>query len=110
MKTRTWIAATRRFALLAAALVLAACQSPPPPRPVVNVQAPPCDCSCAFRAVAPQVGKGCWVQNDVLVCPLVKRTLDIEPAYPSEDPRCEKLPDGSMRCEIVQEDAPLEGP
>ena len=84
--------------LLAAALVVA-CQSPPPP--VVNVQAPPCDCACNFKATTPQIGKGCHVQGDVLICPLVRRTLDIEPAYPSEDPRCERLPDGTMACEIV---------
>jgi hypothetical protein len=78
--------------------------------PQVNVDAPPCDCSCLFRASTPEIGKGCWVNGDVLVCPLVRRTLDIEPAYPSEDPRCEKLPDGSTRCEISQPDASLEVP
>ena len=73
------------------------CNRPPP---VVHVQAQPCECSCAFRAVAPQVGKGCWVQNDVLICPLVKRTLEIEPAYPDADPRCTKQEDGTLRCEV----------
>ena len=72
-----------------------ACQAPQ-----VHVQAPPCDCACEFRASAPQIGKGCYVNDDVLVCPLVRRTLDIEPAYPSVDPRCEKLEDGTMRCEV----------
>ncbi len=74
-----------------------ACQQAPP---VVNVQAPPCECGCAFKATAPQVGKGCWVNGDLLVCPLVRRDLEIEPAYPSEDPRCERLEDGSLRCAI----------
>ncbi len=73
-----------------------ACAEPP----VVNVPAQPCECACSFEARAPQVGKGCWVQNDVLICPLVKRTLDIEPAYPDADPRCEKQPDGTLRCEV----------
>ena len=88
-----------RSPLLAVAALLVACQSPPPP--VVNVQAPPCDCACNFKATTPQIGKGCHVQGDVLICPLVRRTLDIEPAYPSEDPRCERQPDGTMACEIV---------
>lgn len=74
-----------------------ACETPPP---VVNVEAPPCECACRFQASAPQIGKGCWVNGDVLVCPLVRRTLDIEPAYPSEDPRCETLESGEIRCEI----------
>jgi len=86
--------------LVAAVLVFAfGCQRPPP---VVNVEAPPCDCACSFRATAPEIGKGCWVQNDVLVCPLVKRTLEIEPAYPDADPRCERLEDGTLRCEVEQ--------
>ncbi len=100
MKTRTWIAATRRVALLAAALALAACQSAPPPRPVVNVQAPPCNCECAYAATAPQIGKGCWVEGDRLICPLVRRSIEVEPAYPSEDPRCERQPDGTLRCTV----------
>jgi len=70
------------------------------PPPVVNVQAPPCTCDCAFRATAPQVGKGCWVKGDLLVCPLVRRDLEIEPAYPSEDPRCHRLPSGEIQCRI----------
>lgn len=82
--------------LLALALpLLAACQNPQ-----VNVEAPPCDCSCSFAATAPQIGKGCYVSGDVLVCPLVRRTLEVEPAYPSEDPRCTKQPDGTLRCEV----------
>ena len=91
------------FALLL--LALPACWTPQ-----VNVDSQPCDCTCLFRASAPEIGKGCWVNGDVLVCPLVRRTLDIEPAYPSEDPRCEKLPDGSMRCEILQPDEGLQRP
>jgi len=83
--------------LLLLLLATSACQRPPP---VVNVQAPPCECACSFRAVAPSVGKGCWVKDDVLVCPLVKRTLEIEPAYPEDDPRCERQPDGTLRCEV----------
>ena len=88
-----------RPALLLAALAACAlaCQRPPP---VVNVQAPPCDCACSFRAVAPEIGKGCWVKGDVLVCPLVKRTLEIEPAYPEDDPRCQRQADGTLRCEV----------
>jgi len=74
-----------------------ACQTP---APVVNVEATPCECACSFEAKAPQVGKGCWVSGDHLVCPLVRRTLEIEPAYPSEDPRCEKQEDGTLRCEV----------
>ena len=90
-------------------LGLAACAQPPvvrvEPTPV-TVQAPEvaptcqCDCSSAFKARVPQIGSGCWVQDDVLVCPLVHRQLEVEPAYPGEDPRCEKLPDGSLRCEV----------
>ena len=80
--------------LFATALALG-CQAPS-----VHVQAPPCDCSCQFRATAPQVGKGCYVSDDVLICPLVRRTLDLEPAYPTEDPRCEKQADGTLRCEV----------
>jgi hypothetical protein len=77
--------------LLILALTSLACQQAPP---VVNVQAPPCECACAFKASAPQVGKGCWVSGDLMVCPLVRRDLEIEPAYPSEDPRCERLANG----------------
>jgi hypothetical protein len=40
------------------------------------------------------------VSGDHLVCPLVRRTLDIQPAYPSEDPRCEVQEDGTIRCEV----------
>ena len=85
--------------LVAGLLFVAAlgCQRPPP---VVNVQAPPCDCACSFRAVSPEIGRGCYVKDDVLVCPLVKRTLELEPAFPSDDPRCQKQPDGSLRCEV----------
>lgn len=92
------LAAALAAAVLAGASL--ACQTKPP---VVNVQAPPCECSCAheFRATAPQVGKGCYVQDDLLVCPLVRRTLDLEPAYPGEDPRCEGQPDGTIRCEVA---------
>jgi hypothetical protein len=77
-----------------------ACETPPPPPPVVNVEAPPCECACSFEAKAPEVGKGCWVSGDHLVCPLVRRTLEIEPAYPAEDPRCEPQEDGTIRCEV----------
>jgi hypothetical protein len=87
-----------RGLLLACALFAAACATP---APVVNVEAPPCECACEFRATAPQIGKGCVVDGDRLICPLVRRTLDIEPAYPAEDPRCEKQPDGTLRCEIT---------
>lgn len=96
-----WVARTPAPVLLAAALLLA-CKTPPPP--VVNVEAPPCECACRFKASVPQVGKGCWVNGDVLVCPLVRRDLDIEPAYPSEDPRCETLPSGEIRCEVHPSD------
>jgi len=85
--------------LVAAGVAALGCQHPPP---VVEVEAPPCECACSFRATAPEIGKGCWVQNDVLVCPLVKRTLEIEPAYPDIDPRCERLEDGTLRCEVEQ--------
>ncbi|NNL85659.1 MAG: hypothetical protein HKP27_08410 [Myxococcales bacterium] len=88
----------RALALSLVAAALAACQTP---APVVNVQAPPCDCACNFKATTPQIGKGCHVQGDVLICPLVRRTLDIEPAYPTEDPRCERQADGTMACEII---------
>jgi hypothetical protein len=83
-------------------LVAFACQQAPP---VVNVQAPPCECVCDFKATAPQVGKGCWVSGDRMVCPLVRRDLEIEPAYPSEDPRCERLPSGKLRCEVHSVDS-----
>jgi len=89
-------------ALLTLAPAILACQHEPP---IVNVQAPPCDCSCAFKATAPQVGKGCWVSGDMMVCPLVRRDLEIEPAYPSEDPRCERLPNGELRCAIHSGDS-----
>jgi hypothetical protein len=89
----------RLLGLWVGAIVLGGCQTK---APVVNVAAQPCECACSYRAVAPQIGKGCWVQNDVLVCPLVKRTLEIEPAYPEADPRCEKQEDGSLRCEVEQ--------
>lgn len=75
-----------------------ACQTP---APVVNVEAPPCECACQFKATTPEVGKGCWVQNDVMICPLVTRTLEIEPAYPGEDPRCTRQADGTLRCEVA---------
>ena len=77
------------------------CQTPSP-APQISVSTPPCDCSCSFEASAPQIGKGCHVQGDVLICPLVRRTLDIEPAYPSEDPRCTTQSDGSLVCSIVE--------
>ncbi|MDJ0788329.1 MAG: hypothetical protein QNK05_16095 [Myxococcota bacterium] len=93
MPGRTWLAC----GVLLGALASVACETPPP---VVNVEAPPCDCQCSFQATAPQVGKGCWVSGDKLVCPLVRRTLELEPAYPSEDPRCERQEDGSLRCEV----------
>ena len=86
----------RPFMLALALAMGLGCAKPP----VVNVPAQPCECACRFEATAPQIGKGCWVQNDVLICPLVKRTLDIEPAYPGADPRCTKQSDGSVRCEI----------
>ena len=98
-------------AISAALLSLLACAQPPvvkvEPTPI-TVAAPTvaptcqCDCSSAFRARVPQIGAGCWVQDDVLVCPLVSRNLEIEPAYPSADPRCQKLPDGSLRCEVQE--------
>ncbi len=82
---------------LAVACAALGCTTPPP---VVNIEAPPCECDCAFRATTPEIGRGCWVQGDVLVCPLVLKTIDIEPAYPEEDPRCEKQADGTLRCEV----------
>ncbi len=93
---------TRRLRAATLALALGAsaglgCTTPPP---VVHVQATPCECACEFRASAPQVGEGCWVSGDRLVCPLVRRTLEIEPAYPAADPRCERQPDGTLRCEV----------
>lgn len=72
------------------------------PAPVVNVEAPPCKCECSYKASAPEIGRGCHVQGDVLVCPLVRRTLEIEPAVPSEDPRCYPMPDGKTRCEVQE--------
>ena len=87
-----------RLLLLGSALLGAlACQTPPP---VVNVEATPCECACSFEAKAPQVGKGCWVSGDNLVCPLVRRSVEVEPAYPSEDPRCDRQEDGTLRCEV----------
>ncbi|UCE85350.1 MAG: hypothetical protein JSU66_13515 [Deltaproteobacteria bacterium] len=86
-----------RVVLAALACAVLACATPPP---VVNVEAPPCQCDCAFRATTPEIGRGCWVQGDVLVCPLVVKTIDIEPAYPGSDPRCEKQDDGTLRCEV----------
>lgn len=94
--------------MIVVALAAFACQQAPP---VVNVQAPPCECACDFKATAPQVGKGCWVNGDLLVCPLVRRDLEIEPAYPAEDPRCERLENGDLQCEIHPGDAlPPGGP
>jgi hypothetical protein len=94
------VSATVRLGILGIVLgsVAAGCQTP---APVVNVQAPPCECACDFKATAPQIGKGCHVDGDRLICPLVRRTLEIEPAYPSDDPRCEKQEDGSLRCQIT---------
>jgi len=99
-----------RTTLATTLLGLGGCVQPPVVRveptpvtveaPTVTVPACQCDCSSAFRARVPQIGSGCWVQDDVLVCPLVSRKLEIEPAYPAEDPRCEKLSDGSLRCEV----------
>jgi hypothetical protein len=94
MRNRARLIASILLILAPAAL---ACQQAPP---VVNVQAPPCECACDFKATAPQVGKGCWVSGDMMVCPLVRRDLEIQPAYPSEDPRCERLPNGELRCAI----------
>ena len=94
MRNRTQLIA---FSLLLFALANPACQQAPP---VVHVEAPPCECECAFKATAPQVGKGCWVSGDVMVCPLVRRDLEIEPAYPSEDPRCRRMPNGELRCAV----------
>ena len=99
MRNRAQLAAPT---LLILALNSLACQQAPP---VVNVQAPPCECACAFKASAPQVGKGCWVSGDLMVCPLVRRDLEIEPAHPSEDPRCERLADGDLRCAIHSGDS-----
>jgi hypothetical protein len=79
------------------ALTFAACA-----QPLIKVDSPPCRCECAFQATAPEIGRGCHVQGDVLVCPLVRRTLEIEPAVPSEDPRCTAQPDGTTRCEVVE--------
>lgn len=103
-----------RVAVTVALLGLAGCAQPPviqvEPTPVtvaapeVTVPTCQCDCSSAFQARVPQIGSGCWVQDDVLVCPLVSRNLEIEPAYPAADPRCEKLPDGSLRCEVQERD------
>ena len=59
-----------------------------------------CQCDCSFKATTPQVGKGCWVEGDKLICPLVRRSLKLEPAYPSEDPRCEQQEDGRIKCAI----------
>jgi hypothetical protein len=94
MRDRAQLLAPTLLILTLAAL---ACQQAPP---VVNVPAQPCECACAFRATSPQVGKGCWVNGDLLVCPLVRRDLEIEPAYPAEDPRCERLANGELQCAI----------
>ncbi len=82
-------------------VLAAGCQRPPPPRPpIVNVEAPPCRCECSYAATTPQIGRGCWVEGDRLICPLVRRSLEVEPAYPSVDPRCERMPDGTLRCTV----------
>ena len=81
----------RGIATLVALLALAASGCQTQPR---------CQCDCAFRATTPQVGKGCWVEGDKLICPLVRRSLNLEPAYPSEDPRCEQQEDGTIRCAV----------
>jgi hypothetical protein len=94
-------------AILILVAVTLACQQAPP---VVNVQAPPCKCACDFKATAPQVGKGCWVSGDMMVCPLVRRDLEIQPAYPSEDPRCQRLPSGDLQCAIHPGDSLAPGP
>jgi hypothetical protein len=103
MRNRAWLVASTLPTLVLATL---ACQQAPP---VVNVQAPPCECACDFKATAPQVGKGCWVNGDLLVCPLVRRDLEIEPAYPSEDPRCERLANGDLQCAIHPSDSQPSG-
>jgi hypothetical protein len=41
----------------------------------------------------------------MMICPLVRRDLEIEPAYPSEDPRCERLANGELRCAIHSGDS-----
>ena len=89
---------SRLFARLSVALALGCAQ----PAPIVNVEAPPCECACEFKATTPEIGRGCFVQGDTLVCPLVRRTLELEPAYPTEDPRCTRQEDGTLRCEVVQ--------
>jgi len=96
---KTWIRRPFALGLVLAVAASAACQSAPP---VVNVAAPPCRCACesAFSATTPQIGKGCYVDGDRLICPLVRRDVDLEPAYPSEDPRCEKQEDGTIRCTV----------
>lgn len=96
---RSWIRHAVRWGFAFGVATLLACQSAPP---VVNVAAPPCRCACesAFRATTPQIGKGCYVDGDRLICPLVRRDVDLEPAYPSEDPRCEKQEDGTIRCTV----------
>jgi hypothetical protein len=99
MRSRVRLVASTLLIMASASL---ACQHAPP---VVNVQAPPCECACDFKATAPQVGKGCWVSGDLLVCPLVRRDLEIAPAYPSEDPRCERLANGELRCAIYSGDS-----
>lgn len=104
MQDRSPFVAAAIVILVAATL---ACQQAPP---IVNVQAPPCECACDFKATAPQVGKGCWVSGDMMVCPLVRRDLEIEPAYPSEDPRCQRLPSGELQCAIHPGDSLPPGP
>lgn len=99
----TWKLGESKAALLVVSILLFGVFScATPPAPVVNVAAPPCDCACEFKASVPQIGRGCHVQGDLLVCPLVRRTLEIEPAYPSEDPRCRKEADGTTVCSIVE--------
>ncbi len=86
----------RLFGAAAIAMILG-CQTP-----LVNVEATPCECACSYKATTPQVGKGCYVKDDLLICPLVVRQLDVEPAYPSEDPRCTRQADGTTRCEVME--------
>ena len=72
--------------------------------PAVEMYPPPCDCACSFRATAPEIGQGCWVSGDLLTCPLVRRELEVAPAFPSEDPRCTELELGGVMCEVYPVD------